>query len=824
MPEVETESPSAPAGEGKVVEEMKTSILHHLRLTLARHLSNATGLELWTAVSLAVRDHIVDRFIETQGAHNDADTRRVYYLSLEYLMGRLLNVNLLNSGLRDAARKALGELGRDLDDLCEEEHDMGLGNGGLGRLAACYLDSMATLELPAVGYGIRYQFGLFRQDFEDGRQVEHPDDWLKFGNPWEIPRPQYAQSVRLYGRVEHGFDNLGNYSPQWVDTKTIEGIPYDVLIVGYGACTVNFLRLWESKASQELDLRTFNQGGYVEAVREKAVGETISKVLYPNDETESGKELRLVQQYFFVSCSLRDMIRRFRKRDSDWENFPDKAVVQLNDTHPAVAILELLRILVDEEDLAWDQAWTLVRRVFAYTNHTLLPEALETWGEDLFGRVLPRHLDLVREVNRRFLQDEVEARWPGDDARKARMAIVADGAVRMAHLSVAGSHSVNGVAALHTKLLKERILSDFAALYPEKFNNKTNGVTPRRWLLGCNPELAALVTETIGDGWITDLERLQELDAHAEDASFREAFLAIKRRNKERLAAYVQTELDLVADPDAVFDAQIKRLHEYKRQHLNLLHVLTLYRRLLNDPDLDIPPRLFLFGAKAAPGYYLAKIIIRAINLVGRRINADKRIRGKLKVAFLPNYGVSVAERIIPATDLSEQISTAGKEASGTGNMKFALNGAVTIGTLDGANVEILEEVGDENIFIFGKTVEEIQTLRQEGYSPRAYYEQDEELKAALDWLASDSFSPQAGPLFGDLVRSLLDQGDPFFVLADYRAYLEAQEKAGAAYLDKDRWGVMAVRNVARSGKFSSDRSISEYAREVWNLEPLPVE
>ncbi len=824
MSEVETESPSAPVGEGKVVEEMKTSILHHLRLTLARHLSNATGLELWTAVSLAVRDHIVDRFIETQGAHNEADTRRVYYLSLEYLMGRLLNVNLLNSGLRDAARKALGELGRDLDDLCEEEHDMGLGNGGLGRLAACYLDSMATLELPAVGYGIRYQFGLFRQDFEDGRQVEHPDDWLKFGNPWEIPRPQYAQSVRLYGRVEHGFDNLGNYSPQWVDTKTIEGIPYDVLIVGYGACTVNFLRLWESKASQELDLRTFNQGGYVEAVREKAVGETISKVLYPNDETESGKELRLVQQYFFVSCSLRDMIRRFRKRDSDWENFPDKAVVQLNDTHPAVAILELLRILVDEDDLAWDQAWTLVRRVFAYTNHTLLPEALETWGEDLFGRVLPRHLDLVREVNRRFLQDEVEALWPGDDARKARMAIVADGAVRMAHLSVAGSHSVNGVAALHTKLLKERILSDFAALYPEKFNNKTNGVTPRRWLLGCNPELAALVTETIGDGWITDLERLQELDAHAEDASFREAFLAIKRRNKERLAAYVQTELDLVADPDAVFDAQIKRLHEYKRQHLNLLHVLTLYRRLLNDPDLDIPPRLFLFGAKAAPGYYLAKIIIRAINLVGRRINADKRIRGKLKVAFLPNYGVSVAERIIPATDLSEQISTAGKEASGTGNMKFALNGAVTIGTLDGANVEILEEVGDENIFIFGKTVEEIQTLRQEGYSPRAYYEQDEELKAALDWLASDSFSPQAGPLFGDLVRSLLDQGDPFFVLADYRAYLEAQEKAGAAYLDKDRWGVMAVRNVARSGKFSSDRSISEYAREVWNLEPLPVE
>ncbi len=811
-------------GEDDVVEEMKASILRHLRLTLARHLSSATRQELWMATSLAVRDQVVDRFIETQRVHNQSRTKRVYYLSLEYLMGRLLNVNLLNSKLQEPVRQALAELDRDLDELCEEENDMGLGNGGLGRLAACFLDSMATMELPAVGYGIHYQFGLFRQDFVDGRQVEHPDDWLKYGNPWEIRRPQYAQTVHLYGRIKDAYDSLGNYSPSWVETKTIDGIPYDVAIVGYGAKTVNFLRLWESKSSQELDLRTFNQGGYVEAVREKAIGETISKVLYPNDETERGKELRLVQQYFFVSCSLRDMMRRFLKKNSDWERFPDQAVVQLNDTHPAVAILELLRIFLDEENLGWDKSWAIVRRTFAYTNHTLLPEALETWGEDLFGKVLPRHLSLVREENRRFLEDEVEARWPGDEERKARMAIVGEGKVRMAYLSVAGSLSVNGVAALHTKLLKKRIMSDFAELYPDKFNNKTNGVTPRRWLLGCNPELSALITESIGDAWITDLDHLRELDSFAEDSSFLEAFLAVKHRNKERLAQHVSAQLGLSVDPAAMFDSQIKRLHEYKRQHLNLLHVLTLYRRLLNDPDLDVPPRLFLFGAKAAPGYYLAKIIIRAINLVGRRINGDSRVNEKIKVAFLPNYGVSVAERIIPATDLSEQISTAGKEASGTGNMKFALNGALTIGTLDGANVEIREEVGDENIFIFGKTVEEVEELRHGGYDPRQLYEEDEELKAVLDWLVSDFFSPEAGPLFGDLGRSLLDHGDPYLVLADYRSYLEAQDAVASAFCDKDQWGAMAVRNVALSGKFSSDRTIREYARDIWDLEPVAVE
>ncbi|MBO93512.1 MAG: glycogen phosphorylase, partial [Opitutales bacterium] len=693
------------------VEAFKAAVLRHLRLTLARHLRNATKHELWTATSLAVRDHVLDRYISTQKTHSEQDVRRVYYLSLEYLMGRLLNSNLHNSGLRETAVAALAQLDHELDDVCEAEHDMGLGNGGLGRLAACFLDSLATLDLPAIGYGIHYQFGLFQQAIENGHQMEKPDDWLKYGNPWEIVRPHYAQTVRLYGRMESAFDTFGNYAPRWVDTKNIEGVPYDVPIVGYGTRTVNFLRLWESKASQEFDLDIFHEGGYVEAVREKAVGETISKVLYPNDQTESGKELRLVQQYFFVACSLKDIIRRYRKRHDSWDEFPDKVAIQLNDTHPSVAILELMRVLVDEERFEWEFSWDVTRRTFAYTNHTLLPEALETWSETLFRKVLPRHLEILLEINRRFLLEEVERKWPGDEAKKHDLSMVVEGEprhLRMAHLAVVGGHSVNGVAALHTKLLKSRLFPDFSALYPDKFNNKTNGVTPRRWLLGCNPELADLVTRTIGDGWPKNLELLRELDAYAEDSSFQEEFMQVKRANKERLCSYVSAVHGMTLDPTALFDSQIKRLHEYKRQHLNLLHILTLYRRLLQDPSFESHPRVFFFGAKAAPGYELAKTIIRAINLVAKRINDDVRIGNRLKVVFLPNYGVSVAEMVIPATDLSEQISTAGKEASGTGNMKFALNGAVTIGTLDGANVEIREEVGEENIFIFGKTVEEI--------------------------------------------------------------------------------------------------------------------
>ena len=806
-----------------LVKEIKEAIERQLRLTLARHFDNATKREVWMATCLVVRERIIDRFIETQASHNREGTRRVYYLSLEYLMGRLLNVNLRNTGLYQAVGSALSELGFDLSELGEEEHDMGLGNGGLGRLAACFLDSMATMDLPAIGYGIHYQFGLFRQEFEDGRQVERPDDWLKYGNPWEIVRPQHAQKVSLYGRVKHSCDDLGDYRPQWVDAKQVEGIPYDLAIVGYGARTVNFLRLWEAKASEQLDLQVFNQGGYVEAVREKAMGESISKVLYPNDETERGKELRLVQQYFFVACSLQDMISRFRRTDDDWNAFPEKVVVQLNDTHPAVAILELMRIFLDIEFMPWERAWSLVRQTFAYTNHTLLPEALETWGESLFEKVLPRHHQIVVEINRRFVTEELNKRWPGEEERVNGMSIVANGQVRMAFLSVVGSHSVNGVAALHTKLLKNRLLKDFAELYPDKFNNKTNGITPRRWLLGCNPELSELITSVIGEDWVTDLSLLRGLEKVADDSSFQERFMEIKRGNKVVLAGMVEDQMNLKIDPDALFDSQIKRLHEYKRQHLNLLHVLTLYRGLLHNPDLDVSPRVFIFGAKAAPGYHLAKVIIHAINLVGERINNDPRIKDKLKVAFWPNYGVSAAERIIPASDLSEQISTAGKEASGTGNMKFALNGALTIGTLDGANVEILEEVGDDNIFIFGQTVEGIEELKNSGYDPRSYYEQDDELKAVLDWLSSDFFSPKAGNVLEDLPKSLLEWGDPFFVLADYRAYLEAQEKAGSTYLDRTKWASMAIRNVAGSGKFSSDRTIGEYASDIWKLPPLKV-
>ena len=812
-------SESENADSSQLVEEMKESIRRQLRLTLARHLDNATPRELWMATCLAVREKIIDRFIETQSAHNERDARRVYYLSLEYLMGRLLNSNLCNSGLREAVSSALGDLGFDLETLCEEEHDMGLGNGGLGRLAACFLDSMATMDLPAIGYGIHYQFGLFRQEFDNGRQIELPDDWLKYGNPWEIVRPQYAQRVSLYGRVEHAYDDLGDYQPRWVEAKYVEGIPYDLAIVGYGASTVNFLRLWEAKASEELDLKTFNQGGYVEAVREKAMGESISKVLYPNDETENGKELRLVQQYFFVACSIQDMMARFLRLHDDWEEFPDKVVVQLNDTHPAVAVLELMRIFLDEKKLGWEKSWNLVRRTFAYTNHTLLPEALETWGEALFEHVLPRHMQIVREINRRFVEEELASKWPGDHEKIQNMSIVEGGQVRMAYLSVVGSHSVNGVAALHTKLLKGKLMKDFADLYPEKFNNKTNGITPRRWLLGCNPELAKLIDSVVGPEWVTDLNLLRGLEKVADDASFQEEFMKIKQGNKGVLAHMLESEMGLTVDPSAIFDSQIKRLHEYKRQHLNLLHILTLYRRLLHDPDLPICPRVFIFGAKAAPGYHLAKVIIHAINLVARKINKDERIKGKLKVAYWPNYGVSSAERIIPASDLSEQISTAGKEASGTGNMKFALNGALTIGTLDGANVEIKEEVGDENIFIFGETVEGIETLRASGYDPSDYYHQDEELKGVLDWLGSDYFSPGEGKVLQDLPRSLLEWGDPFFVLADFRAYVEAQEKANMAYSDPNKWSSMAIRNVAGSGKFSSDRTILQYAEEIWKLE-----
>ena len=808
-------------------ESLATSILNHLKYTLARHPNTATRRDWWLSTSMAVRDRIMERFIKTMDVHNAKNTRRVYYLSLEYLMGRLLSNNLHSAGLFEATKKALASLGLSLEGLCEEEVEMGLGNGGLGRLAACFLDSLATLELPAIGYGIHYEFGLFRQEILNGKQVEHPDNWLQFPNPWQIMRPEYAIEVKIYGHVEEHFDDFGEGAPSWVDAKTILGVPWDLPICGYGAKTVNFLRLWESRASEEFDLAVFFEGGYVEAVREKAEGETISKVLYPNDKTESGKELRLVQQYFFVSCSLQDIIRRYRNLNTGWDAFPEKIALHLNDTHPSVAIPELMRLLIDVEHLEWDRAWQICRQVFAYTNHTLMPEALEKWSVPLFEKVLPRHLQILYEINRRFLEEEVEAQWPGDDAKKSELSLIEEGRpkrIRMAHLSVVASHSVNGVAALHTKLLKSRLFPTFNELYPRKFNNKTNGITPRRWLKACNPHLSQLIDETIGGDWPLDLEKLHGLEPYAQDKDFQRRFMEAKKKNKEELAAIIAELCHLEVDTEAIFDVQVKRLHEYKRQHLNLLHILTLYRRILHDPDYDMHPRVFIFAAKAAPGYDLAKTIIHAINAVGSKINGDPRIGGKIKVVFLPNYGITLAERIIPSADISEQISLAGKEASGTGDMKLALNGAVTIGTLDGANVEIQEEVGEENIFIFGHTVEEVEERQRRGYNPFDHYYANEELRHAVDWLGSNYFTPEDPYALAPLRRNLLEGGDPFLVLADFESYIGKQREIDLAYRDKERWARMAILNTARMGKFSTDRTIREYARDVWRLDSLPVE
>ncbi len=808
------------------VATFKAAIVQQLIATLARDSGTATSRDWATATALAVRQQLHERMIATQAVHNAKNVRRIYYFSLEYLMGRLFGSNLLATGLYETAQAALAELGQDFDMVRDSEVDMGLGNGGLGRLAACFLDSMATLDLPALGYGIYYEYGLFKQEFVEGHQVEHPDNWIIFGEPWEVVRPEYTQEVQLYGRVENVFDDRGNSRPHWIETKRILGVPHDIPTAGYGTKTVNLLRLWASKSTEEFDLAVFNSGGYVEAVREKAIGETVSKVLYPNDKTENGKELRLVQQYFFVSCSMRDLIRRhFRNPDNTWDNFAEKVAVQLNDTHPAVAVAELMRILIDEQGYAWDRAWDIVTRTFAYTNHTLLPEALERWGVPLFERVLPRHLQIIYEINSRLLK-QVEAHWPGDQEKLRVCSLIEENGhkmIRMANLAVVGSHAVNGVAALHTKLLKQDLFPEFDALYPGKFQNKTNGITPRRWLLKSNPRLARLITSKIGDGWIRDLDQLRGLEKYADNAEFQREFMEIKRANKVDLAAVIKSDCGVEVSPDAIFDVQIKRLHEYKRQHLNLLHILTLYRRLLQNPDLDLVPRVFVFAAKAAPGYDLAKNIIRAINVIGDHINNDERTGGKLKVAFLPNYRVSLAERIIPAADLSEQISTAGKEASGTGNMKLALNGALTIGTLDGANVEIKEEVGDDNIFIFGLTVDEVVELGQNGYNPWDYYQADEELRAIIDWIGSNYFVPDESHPFGALHHSLLAGGDPYKVLADYRSYVEAHQAVDVAYRDTAGWAKKAILNTARVGKFSSDRTIREYAKDIWQLLAVPV-
>ncbi|MGV3662139.1 MAG: glycogen/starch/alpha-glucan phosphorylase [Prosthecobacter sp.] len=807
-------------------DSLKLSITNHLRFTLGAYVETASENDWFVATSLAVRDRVMDRATQSRTKHRSQGVRRVHYFSLEYLMGRLLENNLRNSGLYDSTKEALSEMGKDLDVLISKEPDMGLGNGGLGRLAACFMDSLSTLDLPAIGYGIHYEFGLFRQEFVNGKQVEHPDAWMRDGSPWKIARPSYRQTVHLYGKVTQKFDEFGHPHYEWVDTKCLLGLPWDIPIVGYDSSTVNVLRLWQAQADEDFNFKVFNEGSYVDALREKAIAETVSKVLYPNDATESGKELRLVQQYFFVACSLADIVRRFKNGYSlPWSEFPTKAAIQLNDTHPAVAIPELMRILVDEEKIEWSQAWAICQKTFAYTNHTLLPEALETWSTALFERVLPRHLQIIYDINHKFLTGDVEAKWPGDSEKKRALSLIEERGgkhVRMAHLSVLGGHATNGVAALHTRLLCERLFPEFHELYPDRFLNLTNGVTFRRWLDVCNPQLSALITESIGAGWLKDSSKLKALDKFADDPAFCQRYAQIKRDHKVHLAKLIQDHCGVSVSPDAIFDVQIKRLHEYKRQHLNLLHIVTLYRKLLENPNLDICPRVFLFAAKAAPGYFLAKNIIHAINALAAKVNNDPRIDGKLKVVFMPNYGVSFAEKIIPAADLSEQISTAGKEASGTGNMKLALNGALTIGTLDGANVEILEEVGPENIFIFGLTVEEVTELRAKGYNPWDYYWASEDLRLSIDWLASDYFTGNQDE-FKPLRDSLLNHGDPFLVMADYDKYAAAQAEVDKAYRDQKNWVKMTIHNTARVGKFSSDRTILEYAEKVWKLPQVGV-
>jgi starch phosphorylase len=804
----------------------KASVISHLHSTLGTDENKADNHAWFKATSAAIQELVLNRLRTTQKTHYMNDTRAVHYFSAEFLMGRLLSNNMHNFGLFETADAALKELGVDISDVLEEEPDMALGNGGLGRLAACFIDSLATMELPAIGYGIHYENGLFRQEIKKGAQIERPDSWRDYGNPWEICRPESTQEVPLYGYVETKYGSNGNIQKEWHPGSIVKGVPWDIPVVGYGGNTVNVLRLWQSQSSSHFNWDVFNAGGYVDAQRENIQAETISKVLYPNDETEAGKELRLIQQYFFSACSLKDIIRRYKRaHGDDWTRFSEQVVIQLNDTHPAIAIPELMRILVDRAELDWDTAWAISSKTFAYTNHTLLPEALERWPVRMLEKILPRHLEIIYEINHRFMQ-ELEKKWPGDNVMKAKLSIIEESdekMVRMGNLSVIGSFKVNGVAQIHSKLVKENLFPEFDQLYPNKLTNVTNGVTPRRWLKACNPLLSALITKKIGDQWPVNLTQLDKLSAFADDKTFQNQFMKVKQKNKEALAKEIKAITGIAVDTKAIFDVQIKRLHEYKRQHLNLLHIMALYKRLLKDPSYDMHSRVFIFGAKAAPGYTLAKTIIYAINKVADKINNDKRINNKIKVIFLPNYRVSLAEKMIPAADVSQQISTAGKEASGTGNMKLALNGAVTIGTLDGANIEIAEEVGAENIFIFGKTVDEVAAINKAGYKPYDYYYNNSEIKALLDWLDTDYFTPEQPGALSSLKRSMLEGGDPYLVLADFESYSKANEALDKAYKDKDRWAKMAILNTAKMGKFTSDRSVQEYVDRIWKLDTCKV-
>jgi starch phosphorylase len=800
-------------------EGIKRSFAEHIEYTQAKDRFSVTPLDFFQSLARTVRDRMSDRWNRTQQRYYREDAKRVYYLSLEFLLGRLLRDGLNNLGMLEPTREALAALRIDLDEVLESEWDAGLGNGGLGRLAACFLDSMATLGLPATGYGIRYEYGIFKQVIVDGAQVESPDNWLRYGNPWEIPRPEVLHPVKFYGHVEPRTTASGRVVYDWVDTQVVMAMAYDVLVPGFRNDVVNTLRLWAAKASREFDLCNFNRGDYVMAVHEKNATENISRVLYPADQVVQGRELRLKQEYFFVSATLQDAVQRHMKVHGTVRNLHEKAVFQLNDTHPALAVPELMRLLVDVHQLEWDEAWAITRRACAYTNHTVLPEALEVWPVPLFEKLLPRHLEIVYEINERFLR-ETSARHPGDVERLRRVSLIEEGPerrVRMANLAVVGSSSVNGVSALHTRLLRERIFREFAEDFPERFNNKTNGITPRRWLLGCNPGLAELLTARIGDDWLTDLRRLEALLPQAEDEGLRRSWRDVRRRNKERLARIVEQRCGVQVDPASMFDVQVKRLHEYKRQLLNALGLLARYRAIRRGETRGLAPRTVLFGGKAAPAYRMAKLIIELINAVGARVNADPATKDLLRVAYIPNYSVSLAEAIMPAADLSEQISTAGMEASGTGNMKFALNGALTIGTLDGANVEILEAVGRDGLFLFGLDEPGVVALRRRGYDPRQVYDSDPVLHDVLDAVASGELSPDDPDHFKPIVESLLGD-DHFLVLADFADYRRCQADVDAAWHDGEQWTRRSIRTTARMGGFSSDLTIARYAADIWGV------
>ena len=810
---------------GLSVTTLKRALADNLFYLQGKFPGIATKHDCYMALAYTIRDRLLQRWLNTAQTYLKKETKVVCYLSAEFLVGPHLGNNLINLGLWEPVKLAVEESGLNLAEIIDIEEEPGLGNGGLGRLAACYMDSLASLEIPAIGYGIRYEFGIFDQEIHDGWQVEITDKWLQYGNPWEIARPEAGVNVKFGGHTESFVDNHGNYLVRWVPGHMVTGIPYDTPILGYKVSTANTMRLWKAEAAESFDFQRFNLGDYYGAVNAKVSSENLTKVLYPNDEQIQGKELRLMQQFFFVSCSLQDMIRLHLSKQDSLDNFAESFAVQLNDTHPAISVAELMRLLIDEYEITWDKAWEITQKTLAYTNHTLLPEALEKWALSLFGSLLPRHLEIIYEINRRFL-DEVRIRYPGDDQKLASLSLIDESGekyVRMAYLACVGSHAINGVAALHSKLLKETTLNDFYQLWPHKFSNKTNGVTPRRWMVLSNPKLSQLITEKIGENWIKNLYDLKKLEGFAEDDHFRSQWRDVKRNVKQDLANYIEQKNGLIVNPDSLFDVQVKRIHEYKRQHLNVLHIVSLYLRLKNNPNLEIAPRTFIFGGKAAPGYFMAKLMIKFINAVGDVVNRDPVIGDRLKVVFLSDYNVKLGQRVYPAADLSEQISTAGKEASGTGNMKFSMNGALTIGTLDGANVEIREEVGAENFFLFGLTAEEVEKKRQEGYRPSDYYQNNAELKAVIDLINSGFFAHGDGNLFRPLINSLLFN-DPYFLLAAYQSYLDCQDKVSQAYQNPEHWSKMSILNVARMGKFSSDRSIREYCQDIWNIESVPIE